>query len=189
MTDFRSSGPYSAKDRVIDELLVVHIMRGDQRALDRLGRRWEGRLFRVAHHLTGHTELAEIAAQEAWIGICRGWLRLKSPSSFSPWAFGILKRKCLDAIRQKTRRNGRVTSLEVTGEISIPARGENRASLLQAFGALSPDHHDAAILFFVEGLMLSEVAILTGVPIGTAKSRIFHARRQLKAHLTGETND
>ena len=44
----------------------------------------------------------------------------------------------------------------------------------------------AAHLFFVEGLTLAEIAEVQSIPEGTAKSRLFHARRKLKAALTEE---
>ena len=52
--------------------------------------------------------------------------------------------------------------------------------------ALPAEHRFAAHLFFIEGLTLAEIADAQGVPLGTAKSRLFHARRQLKAALSGD---
>lgn len=190
MTRLSASGPYRPEDRVIDELLVLHVLSGDQRALDRLALRWQPRLLRVAYHMTGNMELAETAAQDAWIGMCRSWLSLRDTNKFSPWAFGILRRKCLDAIRSKARRIARAVDMaDRTEPPSDFAIGETRAAIKQAFGALSPDHREAALLYFVEELTLAEIAALIRVPVGTIKSRIFHARRQLKARLEGETDD
>ena len=178
---------YSQKDRVIDELLVLHILGGDQRAVDRLGRRWQPRLLRVAQYLTGDLELAETAAQETWIGICRGWFRLREASQFSPWAFGILRRKCQEAIRRKVRLKAQGDKLMADfPKESLGLANEDRLAVSQAFAALSEDHREAARLFFLEGLTLAEIAALLNIPMGTAKSRIFHARRKLKAHLKGE---
>lgn len=190
MTRLSPSTPYRPEDRVIDELLVLHVMSGNQRALDRLAVRWQPRLLRVAYHLTGDRELAENAAQEAWVGICRSWVNLRDPAKFSPWAFGILRRKCQDVIRKKARRSAHATNMVARAEApSDLAIGETRAAITQAFYRLSADHREAAVLYFVEDLALAEIAALINVPIGTAKSRIFHARRQLKAHLEGETHD
>ena len=181
-----SLGHYSARDRVIDELLVLSVFAGEQQAVDRLGRRWNGRLLRVAMHLTGDLELAEMAAQEAWVGICRNWRKLKDPAKFSPWAFGILRRKCFDAVRGKTRRRQRAGPMVGEPAPSQPARGELQVELNQAFDVLSPDHRTAAILYFGEELTLAEIAAALGRPLGTIQSRIYHARRQLKAALSGE---
>jgi len=170
----------------MDQLLVLHVLSGDQRAADRLGIRWQDRLMRVARHITGDEELAEIAAQDAWVGICRNWRRLKDPAKFSPWAFGILRRKCFDAVRKTARRNSHRASLDGAPEAGAPARGEMQLELAQAFATLSADHRTAAILYFGEELTLAEIAAVLDRPLGTIQSRIFHARRQLKAALSGE---
>jgi RNA polymerase sigma factor (sigma-70 family) len=56
----------------------------------------------------------------------------------------------------------------------------------RAMAALPPDQRLAAQLFFVEGLTLAEIAEVQQVPEDTAKSRLFHARRRLKAALSGD---
>ncbi len=177
---------YSAADRVMDQLLVLHVLSGDQRAVDRLGVRWHGRLMRVALYMTGDEELAEMAAQEAWVGICRNWRRLNDPAKFSPWAFGILRRKCFDVARKATRRSARKAPLEGAPDLGVPARGEMQIELSQAFDVLSPDHRTVAILYFGEELTLAEIAAALDRPLGTIQSRIFHARKHLKAALSGE---
>lgn len=177
---------YSAADRVMDQLLVLHVLSGDMRALDRLGARWQVRLLRVARHITGDDELAEIAAQEAWVGICRNWRQLKDPEKFSPWAFGILRRKCFDAVRKASRNSARSAPLSMASERAVPASGEMQFELSRAFDSLSADHRTAAILYFGEELTLAEIATALDRPLGTIQSRIFHARRHLKAALSGE---
>lgn len=177
---------YSATDRVMDQLLVLHVLSGDQRAVDRLGMRWQGRLLRVARHITGDEELAETAAQEAWVGICRNWHALKDPDKFSPWVFGVLRRKCFDAVRKKARYRTRESIMEATPQTSTPARGELQVELSQAFDTLSPDHRTVAILYFGEELTLAEIAAALDRPLGTIQSRIFHARRHLKVALSGD---
>jgi len=63
-------------------------------------------------------------------------------------------------------------------------RGELALELRQAFDVLTPDHRTAAILHFGEELTLAEIAAALDRPLGTIQSRIFHARRQLKAALS-----
>lgn len=71
---------------------------------------------------------------------------------------------------------------EAEGASAAPQ--EDRVAIAQAFARLPADQRFAAHLFFVEGLTLAEIAVAADIPIGTAKSRIFHARRQLKAALS-----
>ena len=63
-------------------------------------------------------------------------------------------------------------------------RQSDALAIAEAFARLPPDQRLAAHLHFVEGLTLGEIAAVQDVPEGTAKSRLFHARRTLKAALT-----
>lgn len=176
--------------RVYDELLVLHVQNGDRRALERLAHRWQPRLLRSARRFTGDDELARDAVQDAWIGIARGINRLRDPAKFPGWAFAILRRRCADRINVVARDRPRSAELTELNEPSASPRGEDRAAIAEAFAALPEDQRVAATLFFVEQLKLDEIAAATDVPVGTVKSRIFAARKKLKAALAApETKD
>lgn len=174
-------------ERVYDELLVTLARSGDRAAANRLAARWYPRLIRTALRLVRDRSDAEEAVQEAWAGICRGWPRLSDPAMFPGWAFGILRRKCVDRIRKSQTERNRTALIEAAPEPSQPARDELQVEIDQALAGLSDDHRLAAILYFGEGLSLNEIAAVTDVPVGTAKSRIFNARQHLKSRLKGET--
>ena len=176
---------------LFDELLVVLAIGGDREAADRLARRWHPRLLRTARRLAG-APLAEAVAQDAWLGIWSGLPGLRDPSRFAPWAFGILRRRAADRLgRDIVRRNGEQSLAAELPQVTSDASTENAFAIRQAMDALPPAQRFAAHLFFVEGLTLGEIAQAQGVPLGTAKSRLFHARRGLKAALAdtseGET--
>jgi len=172
-------------ERRYDGLLVTLVRCGDRRAAERLAARWYPRLLRTARRLLQNEDQAREAVQETWTGICRGWMSLRDTERFPAWAYGILHRKCADRIRSAQRLRQRED--DQSDDVAItPSTSEDRYSIDQALTRLSDDHRAAAILFFGEGLTLAEVAVATGVPLGTAKSRLFHARRQLKAALTGD---
>ncbi|MEO1245041.1 MAG: RNA polymerase sigma factor [Pseudomonadota bacterium] len=173
-------------DRTYNELLVLLIREGDRQAGERLAARWYPRLLRTARRLIGDADAAEEIVQDTWFAIVRGLPRLKDPARFPAWSFSILRRACVDAIRRNTRDRAHKADAAVAPVTSTQARGETLTALDQAFAELSPDHRLAAILFFGEGLSLAEIAAATSVPLGTAKSRIFYARRQLKAALEGD---
>ena len=65
---------------------------------------------------------------------------------------------------------------------SLAEPGE-RSAIAQACSRLPPDQALAAHLYFIEGLTLAEIAQVQRTALGTAKSRLFHARRRLKAAL------
>ncbi|GAA0476659.1 sigma-70 family RNA polymerase sigma factor [Parasphingorhabdus litoris] len=174
---------YSDTDRVYDELLLTRIQVGDRRAGERLAARWYPRLMRTAYRLLRDEEQARAAVQEAWSGICRGWMGLRDPSRFPAWAYRILHRKCADRIRKNQKFRAAQSDDQAAAELSSPPGAEDKVSIDQAFARLSNDHRFVATLYFAEGLTLSEIAAATDTPVGTAKSRLFHARRQLKAAL------
>lgn len=178
---------YSETDRIYDELLLARVQAGDRRAGERLAARWYPRLMRTACRLLRDEDQARVAVQDAWTGICRGWRSLSNPSRFPAWAYTILHRKCADRIRRNQRR--RNTAGESPIEPVVAPAGEARVTIAQAFDGLSDEHRTAAALYFSEGLTIREIAAVTDVPAGTAKSRLFHARRQLKAALGENQTD
>ena len=174
----------SEAGRLYDEWLVTLAMSGDRKARDRLAGRWQPRLARAARRMLRNDEQALVAVQEAWVSILRGMGSLQEPARFAPWAFGILRRRCVDQIRLEAGRRSRETA-EVEDAASLPT-AEGSIAIDQAFAALSPDQRLAAQLHFVEGFTLAEIAGVQDVPLGTAKTRLFHARRKLKAALEGD---
>ncbi len=179
----RTAGP-PASARLYDELLVTLVQSGDRRAGERLAARWQPRLARTARRLLAEDEAALAVVQEAWLSILRGIGTLRDPARFAPWAFGILRRRCADRIRRA--QADRVRSGASEHEPALPASAEEAVAIRQAFAALPPNQRLAAQLFFVEGLTLAEIAEVQEVPPGTAKTRLFPARRKLKAVLTGD---
>ena len=169
--------------RVFDELLVLHVQNGDRRALERLASRWHPRLLRSARRFTGDDELAREAVQECWLGITRGLSKLNDPARFPAWAFTILRRRCADRIKAHAAHRPRSDELTEANAPVISPRGEDQAALRQAFAGLPEDQRIAATLYFVERLKLDEISAATGVPLGTVKSRIFTARKNLKEAL------
>jgi len=176
--------PISELDRVHDELLVVLVQAGDRGAGERLAARWQPRLLRAARRILRSEDRARDAVQDAWASIFRGVARLNDPAAFPAWAFGILNRRCVDRIRGDSRRAETAVDME---QVPVPPSAATEGlDLVRALAALDHDHRTAAVLHFCEGLTLTEVAAAVGVPVGTAKSRIFHARRRLKAALSGD---
>ncbi|WFL77944.1 RNA polymerase sigma factor [Altererythrobacter arenosus] len=178
MTQKRPSLPGSGP--LYDELLVLLVRNGDRAAAERLYKRWHPRLARTAWRYSGDAGLAEQLAQDCWVAVWQGIARLKDPAKFAPWVFGILQRKGADQIRLRQRERG--TALEEVP--SIAPRQEDALALREAFATLPPEQRLAAHLHFVEGLTLREIAEVQEVAEGTAKTRLFHARRKLKAALS-----
>ena len=173
---------YSESDRIFDELLLTRIQAGDRNAADRLSARWQPRLMRTAKRLLGDEDQARTAVQETWTGICKGWRNLRDRSRFAPWCYRILHNKCADLIRVNQKK--RDFECAEAAEQLIVSGAEEKVSLDQAFARLSINHRIAATLYFAAGLTAKEISEATQVPLGTVKTRIFHARKRLKNMLT-----
>ncbi len=71
----------------------------------------------------------------------------------------------------------------------MPVDGAELCDIERAFDDLPEAQRLCALFYFAEGLSLRETAAAVGVPLGTAKSRIFHARKALQAHLKGDDDE
>lgn len=174
--------------RALDEYLVSLSQAGSSEALDGLARRWTPRLLRYATRVLGGSDSAEVArdvVQETWIGAIRGLRGLRDPAQFPAWIYGIATRKCADAIRANTRRR-RLGTQAAADESSRPVgnpTSEQQIDLATAIRGLPPIHRAVVHLFYREELSVEEIASILGIPAGTVKSRLHHARDALKRQL------
>jgi RNA polymerase sigma-70 factor (ECF subfamily) len=175
--------------RVLDEYLVSLGQAGSVEALDGLARRWTPRLLRYATRVLGASadsaETARDVVQETWIGAIRGLRGLRDPAQFPAWIYGIATRKCADAIRSNMRRR----QLEAPAEAGDAARStaslvsEEQIDLKTAIRELPPIHRAVLHLFYREELSVEEIASVLGIPAGTVKSRLHHAREALRRQV------
>lgn len=184
----QNTQPLAAQSGALfDELLVVLAQQGDREAFARLYARWNPRIVRAARRYTGSNDHASEIAQECWIGIWKGIAGLRDPARFRSFAFAVLHRRGSEAIAKTIaeRRVRAKTASDGSGPEPCLAPSQADASALSsAFEGLPPDQRLAAHLHFVEGLTLLEIARVQSIPLGTAKSRLFHARRKLKLALS-----
>ncbi len=170
---------------LFDELLVMLAQQGDEGAMARLHKRWTPRLQRAALRYTGDVELAQDLAQECWLSIWKGLKRLRNPDKFRAFAFTILRRRGADHLKKAIQRRNHSAELNEVEEAQS-ATQDDRVAIRQAFASLPPDQRLAAHLHFVEGLTLREIAQVQDIAEGTAKSRLFVARRKLKQALSSQ---
>jgi RNA polymerase sigma-70 factor, ECF subfamily len=149
-------------------------------------------LYRTARLLTGSEAAAEDLVQETAIRAWRGWTSLRSFTSLKPWLLQILHRTFLNTVRAEERRPP-FLDVEIDELLSHPVLSvENEESsqgtslsedIVSALESLSSAFREALWLVEVEELKLSEVAEITGVPVGTVASRVHRARRLLREFL------
>lgn len=175
------------QDRLVEACLVAEARCGDRRALSQLAARWQRRLLAHAMRLLGDGEAARDAVQAGWIDIVRGLPRLDDAHAFPAWAYRIVTRRCAGSIRGNQHRRALANAL--AAEPQLPpedAPADNHATLHAAIRSLPPDQRAAVALHHFEQLSVAEVAVALAVPVGTVKTRLFHARRKLRAILEGD---
>jgi RNA polymerase sigma factor (sigma-70 family) len=136
--------------------------------------------WRAAYAVTGRTDLADDAAQDAWVNAIRQLSRYDRSRPFAPWIAKIAVNRARDLVRAERRRN--VASL--SDDIETPQR-ENASGVLAAVSELPREQREAVVLHHVLGLTLKEVAEVVGAPEGTVASRIGrgvgHIRQTMEA--------
>ncbi|HYD86614.1 MAG TPA: sigma-70 family RNA polymerase sigma factor [Vitreimonas sp.] len=169
-------------DQALDEYLVLLAQAGEREAFERLAARWSPRLLAFAARSLGDPETARDAMQETWMSAWRTIDRLDDPAKLRPWLYAIAARKCTDALRQSYRRRRIADALPAPHEPPPPADASDaRLDLAAALKRLPPEQRIAVGLFFGEDMSVAEIAAATGVPAGTVKSRLFAARKALRA--------
>ena len=172
--------------QIVEELLVLQAQDGERGAIERLAGLYHHRLLRLAVRMVGPAQADDIV-QEAWVGVLRALPRLRDPARFRPWAFRIVANKCRDAIRRNQRLRLHEEALESNTDQLSASSGNSGSEALEdlrrAVRGLPRDQRLVLDLYYLEGLGIGEIADALGVPRGTVKSRLFHARRRLRSQL------
>ena len=165
-----------------DHQLISRVAGEDEDAFRTLYERFADRVFRYAFTLLRNQHLAEEAAQETMIAVWKGAERFQGRSKASTWIFGIARNKAFDLIRREKRG-------ERTPDVSLVSPDPSPGLLQQevvagAMSTLPEPQREVVFLTFYEGLSYGEIAGVLGIPEGTVKSRMFHAKRKLAEALT-----
>jgi RNA polymerase sigma-70 factor (ECF subfamily) len=146
--------------------------------------------FRVAQGVLRNAADAEDVAQEALLRAYRNFARLREPTRFRGWLVRIAFRLALDRWRAAKRREKRETAWVQPEQRSgaptaedLAAASEFQKRLERAMEELPEKFRLVLLLSAIEGYTLEEVAGMLGIPIGTVKSRLFFARKQLAEKL------
>ena len=143
--------------------------------------------FRVARGVLRNAADAEDVAQEALLRAYRRFERLRDRSRFRAWLVRITFRLALDRARSANRREQRETQWArerpPDSTEDIAASSEFQAHLDRAVAELSPKRRLVLLLAAMEEHPLDDVAQMLGLPIGTVKSRLFAAKKQLAEKL------
>jgi RNA polymerase sigma-70 factor (ECF subfamily) len=174
-------------------------LRPERAAFSELLRRYQGHVDKLLYHLAPDwTDRADLA-QEVWIRVYRNIRRLNEPAKFKGWLGRITTNLFYDELRRRKRTRATLSldaplHLEDGAiEWDVPATDPGPVDTLmtqefythlhQAIADLPEVFRTAIVLREIQGLSYEEIAEITGVSLGTVKSRIARARQRLQGDL------
>jgi RNA polymerase sigma-70 factor (ECF subfamily) len=137
--------------------------------------------------LTRNRAAAEDLVQDAVANALAAQDSFTPGTNFAAWMHRILRNRFISTLR-KQRETIDIEDLPA-GAFAVAATHDDRLVLKElgrAVNRLPVDQREALFMVVLQGLSYDEVATATGCAVGTAKSRVFRARRQLQAWLMGE---
>lgn len=166
--------------------LLKRMVDGDESALRELHDTYARRIFLFAMSRLRNEEAAETVMIDTIYEVWKHPDRFRGESRFSTWMLGIAKYKVLSAYRATGQSHEDVDeyadrledpNADVVGEIEAQ---EENVFLRECIEVLNEAQRECIQLVFFEGMALSEIAQTQQVPEGTVKTRLFHARKNLK---------
>ncbi len=176
-----------------DHLLVERALGGDLGAFNQLVEAYQDLCHALVARMVPDPDQASDAVQEAFFSAYRNLRSYRGPS-FRGWLTRIAINAAMDLQRARKRRpvspypelddeSWQPPAGSESDPETIAATGERQRALVAAMGAIAPDQRTAIVLYDVEGYDYAEIAGMTGVSLGTVKSRIHRGRLALRALL------
>lgn len=188
-----------AADRPDDEDLVLKSQQGDANAFGELVERYHGKIYGLTYNMTSNREDAEDLTQEVFVKAFEALPRFKGNSSFYTWLYRIAVNKTIN-YRKKRNRKRSLSLDQFDQEIKLddvyhdlvakgsPLRNISLKELQEKLNAalqnLSEKHRTVLVMHDMQGIPHEEIAKVVKASVGTVRSRLFYARRQMQAELT-----
>ena len=172
----------------MDRDLVEAARRGDREAYADLIRTRGDRLFALAQRILRDVDRTEDAVQEALVIAWRDLPGLRDPERFDAWLHRLVVRSCVhEAMRERRLvANLRVLPLDLPSTKDDLLSLDDRDQLERGFRRLDPQQRAILALRHFAGYEPVEIAEILGIPAGTARSRLHHAHRAMRAALEAD---
>jgi len=178
-----------------EQALIDSARKGDARAFNQLVLLYQRMAYNVAYRILGDRDAASDATQDAFLKAFKAMRRFRG-GSFKAWLLRIVTNACYDQLRRKQRRPASsLDDLPVEADHSRymhdPAerpdefveRQELSDTIQAAISTLPAEQRTVLVLSDVQGLSYKEVAEVTGLSLGTVKSRLSRGRARVRDYL------
>jgi RNA polymerase sigma-70 factor (ECF subfamily) len=183
---------WRAPDQTEQARLVAELRDGSLAALATAYDRWHQRLRVLARRLSGDDAAAEDVVQEVFERLPHAVKRFRGDVDLETFLLAIAVKRSRQHLRAALRRRHALGGFALH-ERSGPGDPERHAyrrqlaaRLAEALDGLPAEQREAFVLCEVEGLTSAQVSRVAGIPETTVRTRLFHARRRLRASLAGE---
>ena len=169
-----------------EQLPVLQARAGEPAAWDTLFRRYQLPLYVYVFELVHEEQASLDLVQETFIAAVRHIASLRDDGKFGSWLFGIAHQKCIQRWRKQNREEIlREEIADAPDEFEnrpdeLLIRQEQEAEFMNRLNQLPLPQRAVLLLHFIENFSLEEIARITNTPLGTVKSRLFHAKRALR---------
>ena len=165
-------------------LLVLRCQVGDMAAFRQLYGQFNHRSLGFLKSFVSGAE-AEDLNQEIWLTVYQRIAGLANPNGFKTWLFQIARHRALDYLRTHSRLSALYEAMEAESEAIGLADREITdfalsTELSSGLDQLSAPQREVLVLHFLEGMDYEEIGLITGAAVGTVKSRMYHAKINLK---------
>src|SRR4051812_36256982 len=192
----REHGPMSPA-ALEDAALLARVSEGDEAAIEALYQRYGGACFGLARRILNDAQLAEDVVQQVFLAMWQGTGYDPNRGAVSTWLLAVTHHKAVDAVRREGNRRKRLAGEQGLVEVAAAGPGPDdetwqrlRADRTRAALRLLPaEQREVLLLAYYGGYTQREIADLTGLPLGTVKSRTLAAMRRLRGHLGGIVDD
>jgi len=176
-----------------DDVLITQVRGGDIKALETLYDKYKLQIYRTALAVTRNQQAAEDILQDTFLRLHANVDRLDGSVPIAPWLHRVTVNLSYNWHARGRRwvhsLEGVIENLVSTAHVSPERQAQHseiRDVVQQAINALSFSQRVVVILFYLNGFNLEEIAYILDCPVGTVKSRLHYARRNLRRWLEQE---
>lgn len=172
-----------------EKRLIERLQRGESGAYAELVDQYGARVLALARRYARTEADAEDITQEVFVSLVKGIGRFRGDAALGTYLYRVALNHCLKHKERRPPEGAPLDDLPVADSAPLPAekaeQGELAEQVQGALKRLSEPHRDVVILHELHGLTYAECAEALGVPVGTVKSRLFHAFAKLRSLLGG----
>ena len=186
-----------------DAELIKSFQSGKKAAFDELVLKHKDKVFNLCYWFVGDYQDANDLAQDVFFKAFKALKNFRFESAFSTWIYRIAVNTCKNRLKSFQYRlknkfvhlNNTATAknnpgVEISDESSSPeielARKEKSILIQAAINSLPAEKKAVVVLRDIEGLSYEEISSVTGLNLGTVKSKLARARQDLREKLKGE---